>query len=109
MSATADSKKLIFVDPENVQNNIRVNDVIFQFLGIVSGVVCGILGLTDLRGLLAFLAFNAFIGFAVVLKCKLQLHKYFFSWDKIVVDGASSGLSTFILFWTLFYNICHLF
>ena len=67
------------------------------------------LGYTDLRGVAAFLGFNCVIAAAVALKCKLSIKKYFISWDKILLDGASSGLSTFILFWTLFYNICHLF
>mmetsp|Transcript_17387 Transcript_17387/g.43011 ORF Transcript_17387/g.43011 Transcript_17387/m.43011 type:complete len:110 (-) Transcript_17387:33-362(-) len=109
MSTPADSKQLIFIDPESVQNNIRVNDTIFQFLAIVSGVVCGVLGYTDLKGVAAFLAFNCVIGAAVALKCKFAVNTYFISWDKILVDGASSGLGTFILCWTLFYNICHLF
>lgn len=75
----------------------------------MSGIVCGVLGYTDLRGAAAFFVFNCLITLAVALKCKLSIKTYFVSLDKVLVDGASSGLSTFILFWTLFYNICHLF
>ena len=49
------------------------------------------------------------IGGAVVAKCGLKPSKYFIGIDKVVVDGASLGFGTFVLFWTLFYNICHLF
>ena len=102
-------KKLQFVDPEKVQNNVRVNDTIFQFLSIVSGIVTGCLGLTDLKGLAAFLAFNCLIALAVVVKTGFDVKGHFLSFDKILVNGASASAGTFILFWTLFYNICHLF
>ena len=106
---TAPGKKLQSIDPEKVQNNLRVNDTVFQFLSIVSGIVCGVLGYTDLRGFVAFLAFNALIGCAVLAKCDFDHAPYFLGRDKIFVGGASASAGTFILFWTLFYNICHLF
>jgi hypothetical protein len=86
-----------------------VNDTVFQFLSIVSGVVCGILGFTDLAGFAFFLVFNVFIGAAVVAKLKFQHVHFFPSLDLIFVNGASNSLGTIVLFWTLFYNICHLF
>jgi len=106
---TLAGKKLTFVDPEKVANNARVNDTVFQFLSIVSGIVCGILGYTDLKGLGAFFVFNCVIGAAVCAKLKGDVKSHFPSWDKIFVAGASASAGTFILFWTLFYNICHLF
>ena len=92
-----------------MQTNVRVNDTIFQFLSIVSGIVTGCLGLTDLKGLAAFLAFNCLIALAVVVKTGFDVKGHFQSFDKILVNGASASAGTFILFWTLFYNICHLF
>ena len=89
-----------------MQNNVRVNDTIFQFLSIVSGIVTGCLGLTDLKGLAAFLAFNCLIALAVVVKTGFDVKGHFLSFDKILVNGASASAGTFILFWTLFYNIC---
>ena len=56
-----------------------------------------------------FLVFNVFIGAAVVAKLKFQHVHFFPSLDLIFVNGASNSLGTFVLFWTLFYNICHLF
>lgn len=102
-------KKLIVIDPEKVANNAKVNGVVFQFLAIVAGIVCGCLGLTDLKGFAAFGLANVAIGGAVVAKCGFKPSKYFIGIDKVVVDGASLGFGTFVLFWTLFYNICHLF
>ena len=101
--------KLIVIDPEKVANNAKVNGVVFQFLAIVAGIVCGCLGLTDLKGFAAFGPANVAIGGAVVAKCGFKPSKYFIGIDKVVVDGASLGFGTFVLFWTLFYNICHLF
>mgnify|MGYP002635511204 CR=1 FL=1 len=95
--------------PEKVANNAKVNGVVFQFLAIVAGIVCGCLGLTDLKGFAAFGLANVAIGGAVVAKCGFKPSKYFIGIDKVVVDGASLGFGTFVLFWTLFYNICHLF
>ena len=72
-----------------MQNNLRVNDTVFQFLSIVSGIVCGVLGYTDLRGFVAFLAFNALIGCAVLAKCDFDHAPYFLGRDKIFVGGAA--------------------
>ncbi len=49
------------------------------------------------------------IGGTVVAKCGFKPSKYFVGVDKVIVHGASLGFGTFVLFWTLFYNICHLF
>ena len=59
----------------------------FQFLSIVSGIVCGVLGYSDLKGLGAFFAFNCVIGAAVCAKLKGDVKSHFASWDKIFVAG----------------------
>ena len=105
----SDSKKLVFIDPEHVNHNLKVNKTIYEFLSVVAGLVCGVLGLTDLRGVLAFLVFNALIGLVVLAKTGFNLRAHFLSWDKVFVEGAAGGFGTFVLFWTLFYNIAHLF
>jgi len=42
-------------------------------------------------------------------KCEGRPSTYFPSIDKVFLDGPNSGLATFVLFWTLSYNCCHLF
>ena len=53
-----------------------------------------------------YFARDWFYAFA---KCDFDHAPYFLGRDKIFVGGASASAGTFILFWTLFYNICHLF
>lgn len=48
-------------------------------------------------------------GACVSWKCDGTPSAYFASIDKIFIDGPLAGLPTFVLFWTLSYNFCHLF
>lgn len=48
-------------------------------------------------------------GACVSWKCDGTPSAYFASVDKIFIDGPLAGLPTFVLFWTLSYNFCHLF
>lgn len=82
----------------------------FIFASIASGIACGILGLTGLRGLAAHCGFMLATGAAVAsVKCEGKPSSYFPSIDKVFIDGPHAGFGTFVLFWTLSYNCAHLF
>ena len=34
---------------------------------------------------------------------------YFSHWHHLATDGLSSGLMTYILFWTLMYDVCYIY
>jgi hypothetical protein len=82
----------------------------FTYLSIISGIGIGAIGLTGLRGFALHGVFMLLTGVAVTAsKCEGRPSTFFPSIDKVFLDGPNSGLATFVLFWTLSYNCCHLF
>ena len=82
----------------------------FIFLSIVSGISCGILGLTGVQGFAAHLVCMLIAaGTIATVKCERRVALYFPSLDKVLIDGPNAGFGTFVLFWTLSYNCCHLY
>jgi len=90
--------------------NHKKVDTIRSFMGIVSGCVAGILGLTGLEGLVCFLGLHLTVS--VTIYCKMGFDLKTYSRESALgfwtADVQKSGLS-FMLFWTLFYGLVHLF
>ena len=82
----------------------------FIFLSIVSGISCGVLGLTGAQGFAAHVVCMLVVaGTIATVKCERRAALYFPSVDKVLIDGPNAGFGTFVLFWTLSYNCCHLY
>eukprot|EP01018_Ginkgo_biloba_P000522 Gb_07701 [translate_table: standard] len=94
---------------ENLQNNMRVIYYSRTFLSIMGGVVAGILGLTGLKGFIFYFMVMAVTSLGVAAKAKFDIHEYFDSWNRVTLDGITSGLMSFVLFWTFAYDIVHIF
>jgi ER membrane protein complex subunit 6 len=93
-----------------IQNNLVSAQNRFTFLAIVSGAACGIIGCTDLIGLLWFAATTVVCGSLIlVVSCEREPKLFVEDSFSVFSSGASAGFASFVLFWTLFYNICHLF
>eukprot|EP00244_Chara_vulgaris_P010988 TRINITY_DN5260_c0_g1_i1.p1 TRINITY_DN5260_c0_g1~~TRINITY_DN5260_c0_g1_i1.p1 ORF type:complete len:114 (+),score=15.37 TRINITY_DN5260_c0_g1_i1:89-430(+) len=94
---------------ENIQHNQRIVYYSRMFLSIVGGCVTGILGLTGIGGILCYFITMAIATLALFMKTGFSADKYFVSWYALGVDGIFSGLMSFFLFWTLVYDIVHIF
>ena len=79
------------------------------FGAIVAGLVAGILGLTGLWGVLCYLAANGLISVVLYQTLGTRKQKYFPSKKSYLLDGLTAQIATFILFWTLAYDIVHIF
>uniref|UniRef100_A0A0C9QNJ4 ER membrane protein complex subunit 6 n=1 Tax=Wollemia nobilis TaxID=56998 RepID=A0A0C9QNJ4_9CONI len=97
------------ISPENLQNNMRVIYYSRTFLSIIGGVVAGILGLTGWKGFIFYFVMMALTSLGVIAKAKFDIHEYFDSWNRVILDGISGGLMSFVLFWTFAYDIVHIF
>mmetsp|Transcript_4364 Transcript_4364/g.12201 ORF Transcript_4364/g.12201 Transcript_4364/m.12201 type:complete len:127 (-) Transcript_4364:1397-1777(-) len=97
-------------DMQAANLNMKKMDTVRSFMGIVSGCVAGVLGLTGLSGLVCFLILHLTVSFAILAKMKFHLHTY--SRQPMIAflsaDLQKCALS-FMLFWTLFYGIVYLF
>eukprot|EP00252_Welwitschia_mirabilis_P014311 TRINITY_DN31485_c0_g1_i1.p1 TRINITY_DN31485_c0_g1~~TRINITY_DN31485_c0_g1_i1.p1 ORF type:complete len:123 (-),score=17.63 TRINITY_DN31485_c0_g1_i1:385-753(-) len=94
---------------ENLQNNMKITYYSRTFLSIIGGVIAGILGLTGLKGFIFYFLLMAMTSFGVIAKCKFNIHEYFDSWNRVLLDGITGGLMSFVLFWTFAYDIVHIF
>ena len=105
-------EKYLFVNGESVAHNARINSKTLTTLSILSGSVAGIVGATDFIGLVWYCATILVVGTAtLVFRCENEPKRFVPEsiGSAIFAQGFSGGFASFILFWTLFYNVCHLF
>lgn len=100
------------VDPLVVQLNLSRIERIRSVMGIASGCIAGILGLTGMEGFVCFTILHLLVSFAIwSYKMNFNLRAYTqLSWFKylITIPLQPTALS-FTLFWTLFYGLVFLY
>ncbi|XP_038723106.1 ER membrane protein complex subunit 6-like [Tripterygium wilfordii] len=94
---------------ENTQSNLKVIYYSRTFMSIIGGVISGILGFTGLYGFIFYFVIMAITSVGLVAKAKFSIHSYFDGWNRIMLDGITGGLMSFVLFWTFAYDIVHIF
>ena len=77
------------------------------FLG--GGCTAGVLGMTGLLGFFFFAFLYVFFFVLMLWKTGNQLSSYFAQWSFVVTGSFSNNLLTYILFWTFFYGIVHVY
>eukprot|EP01118_Nematostelium_gracile_P017973 TRINITY_DN7824_c0_g1_i2.p1 TRINITY_DN7824_c0_g1~~TRINITY_DN7824_c0_g1_i2.p1 ORF type:complete len:106 (+),score=18.04 TRINITY_DN7824_c0_g1_i2:73-390(+) len=98
------------VSVESLTNNNNVLHFIRICILTIAGCIAGIMGLTGLWGFLSYAFFYIFTEICILSKMKFQTNQYFpASTSQIFMDGVTTGLLSFILFWTLMYNIVHIY
>ena len=103
-------KKGKLVSMERMAFNMRQIDTFSAIIFITGGIMAGILGLTGMKGLFLFAAITAAQAFALVLKMNFQLSEYSTMTPfAFVLHGAKSHGMSFVLFWTLFYALVHIY
>mmetsp|Transcript_23000 Transcript_23000/g.55424 ORF Transcript_23000/g.55424 Transcript_23000/m.55424 type:complete len:130 (-) Transcript_23000:478-867(-) len=98
-------------DTNAYRSNFRKMDKIRSFMGIASGCVAGVCGLTSLSGLVCFLVLHITVNLSLLaFKMKFDLHSYsresMFAF--LTADLQKCAMS-FMLFWTLFFGLVYLF
>eukprot|EP00879_Flechtneria_rotunda_P013546 GHRR01014144.1.p1 GENE.GHRR01014144.1~~GHRR01014144.1.p1 ORF type:complete len:132 (+),score=45.15 GHRR01014144.1:325-720(+) len=109
--ATAQLEQLIIQNPQNFKNNAAVVYFLRIYMTIVAGAAAGILGVEGLGGFLVYLFSQLLCIAPILVKCAGNYRKFFPSWDKVVLEHvfSSTAILSYILFWMIFYNICHVF
>uniref|UniRef100_A0A7S0Q1B5 ER membrane protein complex subunit 6 n=1 Tax=Coccolithus braarudii TaxID=221442 RepID=A0A7S0Q1B5_9EUKA len=94
---------------EKIAFNTRSLNYCRVFVAIVSGAAAGILGLEGLIGFLAFFitTFALSAGAYLVVGCEPK--PYFKLSADVWTEGIKDGMMSYILFWTLFYDIVHIY
>ena|SRR3989338_10951259 len=97
---------------DKVAHNDNVVYKCKTFISIVFGIVAGIFGLTGLTGFLFYILVSLVISSVLIglaLPKPFSNEGVFTSWSNIVMGGFTQGLLTYILFWTISYDIVYIF
>ncbi|KAJ7274506.1 hypothetical protein B0H12DRAFT_1228224 [Mycena haematopus] len=108
MSTAAETAAQLIYLP-NVQFNSALTSVKF-LAACFAGAVAGILGLTNWAGFALFLASTLLTSLCIaMLNCAGKPAKYVAGgWGGLINPGQDNA-STFVLVWTLFYGIVHVY
>mmetsp|Transcript_1543 Transcript_1543/g.2182 ORF Transcript_1543/g.2182 Transcript_1543/m.2182 type:complete len:131 (-) Transcript_1543:765-1157(-) len=99
------------VDPMAMAMNMQRIERIKNVMGIVSGCVAGICGLTGFSGLVCFILWHVLACttiWAVKMNCNLSVYTRQ-SWFVYLTMGLQQFALSFTLFWTLFYGLVYLY
>ncbi|PNH04752.1 ER membrane protein complex subunit 6 [Tetrabaena socialis] len=99
------------VNPVAYKGNCHALGFLRNFVAVLAGIVVGICGVVGWHGFIYhFLAQMACVP-AMVLKGCTNPTSYFVSTKTLLFFGvfSSTTLLSYVLFWMIFYNICHVF
>eukprot|EP00695_Tsukubamonas_globosa_P000885 TRINITY_DN1825_c0_g1_i1.p2 TRINITY_DN1825_c0_g1~~TRINITY_DN1825_c0_g1_i1.p2 ORF type:complete len:106 (-),score=6.16 TRINITY_DN1825_c0_g1_i1:172-489(-) len=94
---------------EKIDKNEKILSNCRTFASILGGCVTGVLGLTGLLGFVLYFVCSILLSLGLLVKSKFSTKRYFRTSSSIWTSGVGSGLMTYILFWTLMYDIVYIF
>mmetsp|Transcript_15842 Transcript_15842/g.25139 ORF Transcript_15842/g.25139 Transcript_15842/m.25139 type:complete len:163 (+) Transcript_15842:32-520(+) len=92
-----------------VQTNMHELHKIRVFTCIATGISAGILDLKGIYGFALFVIVFLISSLLMCVKMKMSLNKFFRPATKFLTTSLWDGLTSFVLFWTLFANILYLY
>ncbi|THU97279.1 hypothetical protein K435DRAFT_778153 [Dendrothele bispora CBS 962.96] len=108
-SPSADAKAQLIFAPNAAHNTLSLTTIKF-FSACFAGAVAGILGLQNLSGFALFVFSTAFTSFTIwSINCGAKPVKYVPGGWKSMVNPGTDNAFTFVLVWTLFYGIVHVY
>lgn len=94
---------------DRIAFNQRILNYCRTFVAIISGAAAGILGLTGVVGFLTFFLTTFLLSVGLFLKVAGDAKPFFRKPNDIWTEGINQAMLSYILFWTLFYDIVHLY
>ena len=89
--------------------NGRILNFCRVFVAIISGCAAGIMGLTGVMGFAAFFLATMVLSVGMYLKVSCDPKPFFKKPEDIWTEGIMQALMSYILFWTLFYDVVHIY
>ena len=95
----------------NIQSNARTIQWIRSFMSLTGGTMMGILGFTGLQGFIGFLILHVVVSTAIVAKASFSLTDYVpgSKLPNFLIEGLTGELMSFLMFWTMFYGLVHVY
>ncbi len=105
------NKGAMLFNMPNIQANAQAVAWVRSVMGLVGGICAGVLGLTGGRGLLCFVGFYVLVSLAIVAKAGFKLADALpgAKMPQFLVNGLMGQLMSFLLFWTMFYGLVHVY
>mmetsp|Transcript_1746 Transcript_1746/g.4457 ORF Transcript_1746/g.4457 Transcript_1746/m.4457 type:complete len:115 (-) Transcript_1746:20-364(-) len=98
-----------FLNIQALQHNMRTMGHSRVIAGIVAGCVAGLLKIEGVAGLFVFVFVTGLHSCMMFAKMGFQVMRYLLKTTDIFTNQFSHGLMSFILFWTLSYDIVHIY
>jgi len=97
--------------PENVAFNGRQLYYIKSTSLSISGSLSGILGLTNFTGFILYFLTTFFVNFLILtVNCRFNAKSFFKTgFVEVMFGGLLDNLFNFMLWWTLFYALVHVY
>jgi len=92
-----------------LQHNLRLIGLSRHYAAIVGGVAAGILGLSGLFGVATFFVCTFISSFLILREINFDGKRYFMTIKDVIFGQLFSAVLSFILFWTLAYDLVYVF
>ncbi|KAF2353529.1 Rab5-interacting protein family [Trinorchestia longiramus] len=92
-----------------IRNNSAIIEYCRTSMAALSGATSGILGLTSLYGFIFFFLAGFVLWLLLLIKAGNQWQQFFVCRKTLLTSGLTSGLFTYVLFWTFLYGMVHVY
>ena len=104
-----DARKMAGFSRERIAANTRVLTFARTLVAAFAGASAGILGLETYAGFLFYFAANLVGSALLFFAMHTKPSKYLVSPNSVWTEAATSGFMTYLLVWTLVYNLVHVY
>eukprot|EP00320_Phaeocystis_rex_P002805 CAMPEP_0119059646 /NCGR_PEP_ID=MMETSP1178-20130426/3733_1 /TAXON_ID=33656 /ORGANISM="unid sp, Strain CCMP2000" /LENGTH=111 /DNA_ID=CAMNT_0007040691 /DNA_START=116 /DNA_END=451 /DNA_ORIENTATION=- len=94
---------------DKIAYNARNVNYCRVFVAILSGATSGIMGLEGLMGFIAFFASTMVLSLGMYLKMNSDPKPFFKRGGDVWTEGIGQALMSYVMFWTLFFDIVHIY
>ena len=95
--------------PARFEHNSRILERCQIGAAVVFGCVTGIIGATGLAGFGVYIVSVVLMAISLGLSAQGKVSSFYGSWRRLLLSGLTSGFGSFVLFWTLSYDIVHVY
>ncbi|CAK9014191.1 unnamed protein product [Durusdinium trenchii] len=98
-----------FLQMAALQQNVRTLTNCRIFAGVMAGCIAGLLKIEGLLGVGVFILVTLIHSLMIAAKMEFEVHRHFPKSRDLFVSQFGGGLLSFILFWTLSFDMVHIF
>ena len=107
--APAGGPSIVAYSPAAITHNFSKLEYCRTSIFALAGSTAGILGLYSLYGFAFYILMAVVLWLAILLKTGQNFDKYFHSKIDVLYGTLTSGLLTYVLFWTFLYGIVNVY